>query len=75
MTTAPCTDWPKVASSFCNQATSHATIDAPLYLAFVLNKATVDYFLLLQLMATLLRENVNPLVDLLSKILPTYQHY
>ena len=65
--TTSCIDWPKLASSFYNQATSHIAIAAPLYLASVLDKATVDYFLLLQLMAALLRENINPLVDLLVK--------
>ena len=47
----------------------HATIVAPMYSAFVLNKATVGYFLLLQLMVALPRENINPLVNLLLEIL------
>ncbi len=52
-------------SSFCNQTTSHVTIVAPLYSAFVLNSATIGCFLLLQLIAPLPKENMKPLVDLL----------
>ncbi len=69
MTIRASTDYPKFDSSFCNQTTSHATIVAPLYSAFVLNSAIVGYFLLLQLTAPLPKENMKPLVDLLSKTL------
>jgi hypothetical protein len=66
MTTKASIDCPKSENSFCNQTTSHATIDAPLYSTSVLDSATVGYFLLLQLTAPLPKENMKPLVDLLS---------
>jgi hypothetical protein len=53
MTTGASTNYPKFESSFYNQITSHATIAAPLYSAFVLNNAIVGCFLLLQLIAPL----------------------
>jgi hypothetical protein len=61
---------PKSPSSLRNQATSHAAIAAPLYSASVLDKATVDCFLLLQVTATFPKENIKPLVDLLFEMLP-----
>jgi hypothetical protein len=70
MTIGASTDYPKFESSFCNQTTSHATIVAPLYYAFVLDNATIGCFLLLQLTTPLPKENMKPLVDLLSKTLP-----
>jgi len=69
MTTGASIDCPKSKSSFCNQTTSHATIAAPLYSASVLDNAIVGYFLLLQLTAPLPKENMKPLVDLLSETL------
>jgi hypothetical protein len=69
MTTGASTDCPKSESRFCNQTTSHATIAAPLYSASVLHSATIGYFLLLQLLAPLPKENMKPLVNLLSKTL------
>ena len=69
MTTTPCANCPKSQGNFYNQAISHVAIVAHLYSAFVLDKATVGCFLLLQLMAELLRDNINPLIDLLSEIL------
>ena len=57
-------------SSVCSQATSDAAIAAPLYSASVLDKAIVGYFLLLQVIAALPKENMKPLVDLLSAMLP-----
>jgi len=65
------TNYPKSDSSFCNQTISHATIIAPLYSASVLDNATIGYFLLFQLTTPLPKENMKPLVDLLSKTLPT----
>jgi len=70
MTTRASTNYPKFDSSFCNQTTSHAIIVAPLYSAFMLDSATIGYFLLLQLTAPLPKENMKPLVDILSKTLP-----
>ncbi len=67
MTTGTSTDCPKSKSSFCNQTTSHATIVAPLYYASVFDNATIGCFLLLQLKVSLPKENMKPLVDLLSK--------
>ncbi len=69
MTTGASTDCPKSESSVYNQTTSHATIVAPLYFASVLDNATVGCFLLLQLTAPLPKENMKPLVDLLSETL------
>jgi hypothetical protein len=69
MTTGASTNCPKSESSFCNQTTSHATIAAPLYYAFVLDSATIGCFLLLQLIAPLLKENMKPLIDLLFETL------
>jgi hypothetical protein len=57
MTIGASTDCPKSKSSFCNQTTSHATIVAPLYFAFVLDSATIGCFLLLQLTAPLQRKH------------------
>ncbi len=71
MTIGASTDCPKSESSFYNQTTSHATIVAPLYSTFVLDNATVGCFLLLQLTAPLPKENMKPLVDLLSETLLT----
>jgi hypothetical protein len=71
MTTGASSNCTKSESNFYNQTTSHATIAAPLYFAFVLNNATVGYFLLLQLIAPLPKENMKPLVNLLSETLPT----
>jgi hypothetical protein len=69
--TGASTDYPKSESSFCNQITSHATIDAPLYSTYVLDNAIVGCFLLLQLTTPLSKENMKPRVDLLSETLPT----
>jgi hypothetical protein len=71
MTTGASTNCPKSESSFCNQTTSHATIVAPLYYAFVLDNENVGCFLLLQLTTPLPKENMKPLVDLLSETLST----
>jgi hypothetical protein len=71
MTTRASTNCPKSKSSFYNQTTSHATITTLLYSASMLDSATVVYFLLLQLTTPLPKENMKPLVDLLSKTLPT----
>jgi hypothetical protein len=68
MTTGASTNYPKSTNSFCNQ-TTHAAIVAPLYYAFVLDNAIVGYLLLLQLTTPLQKENMKPLVDLLSKTL------
>ena len=46
---------PKLCNSLRNQAISHVAIVAPLFFAFVLDKATVGCFLLLQLTAPLPR--------------------
>ncbi len=70
MTIGPSTDCPKFENNFCNQTISHATIATPLYSASVLDNATVGYFLLLQLTTPLPKENMKPLVDLLSETLP-----
>jgi hypothetical protein len=70
MTTGASIDCPKSESSFCNQTTSHAAIVAPLYSTFVLDNANVGYFLLFQLTTPLPKENMKPLVDLLSETLP-----
>ncbi len=70
MTIGASTKCPKSDSSFCNQTTSHATIAALLYFAFVLDSAIIGYFLLLQLTEPLPKENMKPLVDLLSETLP-----
>jgi len=69
MTTGASTNCPKSESIFYNQTTSRAIIAALLYSAFVLDSATVGCFLLLQLTAPLPKENMKPLVDLLSKTL------
>ncbi len=70
MTIGTSTNCPKSESSFCNQTTSHATIVAHLYFASMLDNATIGYFLLLQLIAPLPKENMKPMVDLLLKTLP-----
>jgi hypothetical protein len=70
MTTGASIDCPKSENNFFNQTTSHATIATPLYFASVLNSATISYFLLLQLTSPFLKENMKPLVDLLSETLP-----
>jgi hypothetical protein len=67
MTIGASSDCPKFESSFYNQTTSHVVIAALLYSASVLNNAIVGCFLLLQLRAPLPKENMKPLVDLLSK--------
>jgi hypothetical protein len=71
MTTRASIDYPKSKSSFYNQTTSHAAIVALFYSASVLDSATVGCFLLLQLTTPLPKENMKPLVDLLSETLPT----
>ena len=57
---------PQSKSSLHNQATTYAAIGAPLYSASILDKATVGYFLLLQVRVALPKENMNQLLDLLS---------
>jgi len=69
MTIGASTGCLKSDSSFYNQITSHATIAAPLYSASVLDNAIVGCFLLFQLTAPLPKENMKPLVDLLSETL------
>jgi hypothetical protein len=69
MTIGASTDCPKSESSFSNQTTSHATIATPLYFASVLDNATIGCFLLLQLTTPFPKENMKPLVDLLSETL------
>jgi hypothetical protein len=69
MTTGAPTNYSKFESRFCNQTISHVAIVAPLYSTFMLNSATIGYFLLLQLIEPLSRENMKPLVDFLSKTL------
>jgi hypothetical protein len=54
---------------FVTKTTSHATIATPLYFAFVLDSVNVGCFLLLQLTKPLPKENMKPLVDLLSETL------
>ncbi len=70
MTIEVSTNYPKSKSSFCNQKISHATIVAPLYFASMLDSANVNCFLLFQLTAPFPKENMKPLVDLLSETLP-----
>jgi len=70
MTTRASIDYPKSENNFCHQTISHAVIAAPLYYASMLNNATVGCFLLFQLTAPLPKENMKPLVSLLSKTLP-----
>jgi len=70
MTTGASIDCPKSKNNFYNQSISHATIGAPLYFAFVLDSETVGCFLLFQLTTPLPKENMKPLIDLLSKTLP-----
>ncbi len=70
MTIGASINCPKFDSSFCNQTNSHVTNVVPLYSTFMLDSATIGYFLLLQLTAPLPKENMKPLVDLLSKTLP-----
>ncbi len=70
MTIGASTNYPKSESSFYNQTTSHAAIVAPLYSASVLDNATIGCFLLLQLTTSFPKENMKPLVDLLSETLP-----
>jgi hypothetical protein len=69
MTTGTSTDSPKSENSFYNQTTSDAAIATPLYSASVLDSAIVGCFLLLQLTSPLPKENMKPLVDLLSETL------
>ena len=71
MTTLSSACTPKSPYSVRSHATSHAAIVAPLYSASVLEKAIVGYFLLLQVTATLQKENIKPLVERLSPTLPT----
>jgi hypothetical protein len=71
MTIGTSVDYPKFESSFCNQTISHAIIVTPLYFAYVLDSATVGCLLLLQLTTPLPKENMKPLVDLLSETLLT----
>jgi hypothetical protein len=70
MTTRASTNCPKSENSFCNQTTSHIKIAALLYSTFVLDSVIVGCFLLLQLIAPLPKENMKPLVNLLSETLP-----
>jgi hypothetical protein len=70
MTIGASTDCSKSESSFCNQIISHAAIVALLYSTSVLDNATIGYFLLLQLIAPLPKENMKPLVDILFETLP-----
>jgi hypothetical protein len=70
MTTRASTDCPKYESSFCNQTTSHVAIATPIYFASVLDNATIGCFLLFQLTAPFPKENMKPLIDLLSETLP-----
>jgi hypothetical protein len=70
MTTGASTNCPKSESSFCNQTISHATIVTPLYFASVRDSATIGCFLLLQLTTPLPKENMKPLVDIISETLP-----
>jgi len=70
MTIGTSTNYPKSKSSFCNQTTSHAIIATPLYFTSVFDNATVSCFLLLQLIAPFPKENMKPLIDLLSETLP-----
>ncbi len=69
MTIGTSINYSKFESSFCNQTTSHATNVVPLYSTFALYSANVGCFLLLQLTTPLPKENMKPLVDLLSKTL------
>jgi len=69
MTIGTSIDCPKSENNYYNQTTSHATIVAPLYSASVLDSETIGYFLFLQLTSPFLKENMKPLVDLLSKTL------
>jgi hypothetical protein len=66
MTTRAPTKCPKSNNSFCNQIISHAVIVVPFYFAFVFNSATIGCFLLFQLTTPLPKENMKPLIDLLS---------
>ncbi len=70
MTIRASTNYPKSDNSFCNQTTSYAIIAAPLYSASVFDSVIVGCFLLLQLTSPLPKENMKPLVDLLSETLP-----
>ncbi len=63
-------NYPKFESGFYNQTTLHATIVTPLYSTFVFDSATIGCFLLLQLTSPLPKENMKPIVDLLSETLP-----
>ena len=58
-----CTNYPISSSSLCSQAISHGAIIAPLYLASVLDKATIGCFVLLHVIEALPSENIEPLVD------------
>jgi hypothetical protein len=69
MTTRASADCPKFKSGFYNQTTSHVAIAALFYSTSVLDSATVGCFLLLQLTPPLPKENMKPLVDLLSETL------
>jgi len=69
MTTWASTNFPKFESSFYNQTTWHAVVVMPLYSAFVFDSVTIGCFLLFQLTTPLPKENMKPLVDILSKTL------
>jgi hypothetical protein len=71
MTTRASTNCPKSDNNFCNQIISHAMIIAPFYSAYVLNSATIGYFLLFQLTTPLPKENMKPSIYLLFETLPT----
>jgi hypothetical protein len=75
MTIGASINCPKSESSFCNQTTSHATINAPPYFASVLDNATVGYFLLFQLTTPFPKENMKLLVVFLSETLPAQSAY
>jgi hypothetical protein len=70
MTKGASIDYLKFDSNFYNQIISHATIVTPLYFASMLDSVIIGCFLLLQLTTPLPKENMKPLVDLLSETLP-----
>jgi hypothetical protein len=69
VTTGASTNYPKFESSFYNQIISHATIVVSLYSTSMLYSTIVGCFLLFQLTTPLPKENMKPLVDLLSETL------
>ncbi len=74
MTTWAYIEYPKFESSFCNQTTSHTTIVTHLYSTFVFVNGTIGYFLLLQLIALLLRKTWNHLLISYLKHYQPNQH-